>query len=96
MSSDKLEQLFEMQFALQEITHPNIEIFAGDIQYLRLMALGAIEEISEILRAAGWKPWKMSGEFNYKKAKEEFVDLMHFVINMSFALDLKPSELFNM
>jgi dimeric dUTPase (all-alpha-NTP-PPase superfamily) len=95
--ADKLKKIFEMQLLLQDLTHKDLSgKFKGNIQYMRLMALGAQEEISEIMRACGWKPWKKSSEFDFEQAKKEYVDLWHFVVNMAFGMGISSDELFEM
>lgn len=93
--TDKLDKIFEMQRKLQSLTHKTLpKKLEGDIQYMRLMGLGAQEEISEILRACGWKPWKKSSEFNFEEAKKEYIDFWHFAVNIGIGLGITTDELY--
>ncbi len=94
--SDRLEAIFEIQIALQNLTDTR---FKDDMnnEYIKDMCLAAHSEISEILNEVNWKPWKKSNKtICPEKYKGEVIDLMHFVINLGLAASMTPDELFHM
>ena len=39
-----------------------------------------MHEAVELQRTTNWKWWKMPTEFNQKEAREELIDIWHFVV----------------
>ena len=69
-------------------------------QFINQMLLGVHEEAVEIMKETAYKNpdyvefgWKKGQTFNEEKFKEEIVDLMHFVLNLSIAADMDAEEL---
>ena len=52
-----------------------------------------IHEAVELQRTTNWKWWKTATAFNQKEAKEELIDIWHFVIQASLELNLTPDEI---
>ena len=47
-----------------------------------------IHEAVELQRTTNWKWWKKHAEFNVEDAKEELIDIWHFVIQASLEMDI--------
>ncbi len=61
--------------------------------YLAMMHLAAIDELSESLAEVAWKPWsKKRGEYNKERVVDELVDVLHFVGNIAVALEISDDE----
>jgi dUTPase len=58
------------------------------------LATAMIHEAVEVQRLTNWKWWKPI-EFDQVQAKEEVIDLWHFLIQMSIELDMTPKEILN-
>ena len=102
-SQDMLEYLFRKQNEL----HRTIATYSSsnDSQYLkkflslskeeRLSALctAIIHEAVELQRLTNWKWWKKRVEFDQNNAKEELIDIWHFVIDASIELEMTPHDI---
>jgi dimeric dUTPase (all-alpha-NTP-PPase superfamily) len=62
---------------------------------ISVLATAMIHESVEVQRLTSWKWWKKPIEFNETQAKEEVIDLWHFLIQMSIELDMTPEEILN-
>jgi dimeric dUTPase (all-alpha-NTP-PPase superfamily) len=79
---DKLDDIFQMQ--------QDLERFIISSRYPKKMedrisalSVAIIHEAVELQRLTNWKWWKKSQDFNNILAKEELVDILHFVIQAS-------------
>ena len=52
-----------------------------------------IHEAIELQRLTNWKWWKTPTAFDEKEAREELIDIWHFLIQASIELDLTPDEI---
>ena len=52
-----------------------------------------IHESIELQRTTNWKWWKTPTQFNEDEAREELIDIWHFVIQASIELNLTPDEI---
>jgi dimeric dUTPase (all-alpha-NTP-PPase superfamily) len=53
-----------------------------------------IHEAVELQRLTNWKWWKAPKAFDKASAKEELIDIMHFVVSAAIDLDMTPQEFF--
>lgn len=86
---DKLDQIYRNQSKLQQKLKTDY-----DTQFQKDMILGAIDELCECLREIPWKPWKKKQEYHEERFKEEIVDLLHFLVNLSLSAGMSSDELF--
>ena len=49
-----------------------------------------MHEAVELQRTTNWKWWKTPVEFNEAEAREELIDIWHFVVQASLELKLTP------
>jgi len=61
----------------------------------RISALSTaiIHEAVELQRITNWKWWKKPIQFNVDDAKEELIDIWHFVVQASLELNLTPDDI---
>lgn len=52
-----------------------------------------IHEAIELQRTTNWKWWKTPTPFNKTEAREELIDIWHFVIQASIELGLTPDDI---
>ena len=52
-----------------------------------------IHEAVELERTTNWKWWKTPKPFNRDEAKEELIDVWHFVVQASLELGLTPDDI---
>ena len=60
---------------------------------LSVLCTAIIHEAIELQRLTSWKWWKKPTSLNQNAAKEELIDIWHFVIQASLELDLTPDEI---
>lgn len=101
--TDNLQYLLNAQEALQTNTYGrNIHGLAFEsgehnriaaIDQIRTNILAATDELHEVLRETGWKPWATSNHINLLAAREELVDVFHFILNLALILGLDSEDI---
>lgn len=56
--------------------------------YIKDMILALEDELHEVLNETGWKPWARKRFLNQQKAREEFIDAWHFMLNLALVLEM--------
>lgn len=98
MTSDRLDQMFELQRQLQRDTYgkdPGELEGEERIQFLKDMHVAQIDEMHEALGEIGWKPWASSKHVNEEAMQGELVDEFHFFMNRCMAAGMTPQMLFD-
>lgn len=52
-----------------------------------------MHEAVELQRTTNWKWWKSPTQFDVSEAKEELIDIWHFVVQASLELGLTPDDI---
>ncbi|MFM8904029.1 MAG: dUTPase [Verrucomicrobiota bacterium] len=92
--SDKLEEIFKMQEALnsrigvvtQGMTEE--EKVKWTLNYLRAMQ----QEMAELTDSVPWKWWAKYQKFDEQNAKVEVIDLFHFLISIAQVLGMSADD----
>lgn len=89
---DSLKELFRMQEELAHImpTERYPKDTSGQVSAL---CTAAIHELIELQRLTNWKWWKKPSELDVQLAREECIDVWHFLIQLSITLDMKPDDI---
>jgi dimeric dUTPase (all-alpha-NTP-PPase superfamily) len=61
---------------------------------LSVLSTAIIHEAVELQRLTSWKWWKKPTPFDSQAAKEELIDLWHFVVQASIELGMSPTDVF--
>ncbi len=89
---DVLETIFKLQMELARITtstgYPQIKE-----ERISVLATAMIHEAIELQRLTNWKWWKKPTKFDDARAKEEVIDLWHFLVQTSIELGMTPKEI---
>lgn len=105
MTEDKLNMMLKMQRTLQESAYgydfSNLTP-QERTAFIKEMSIHVNQELNELLyELPFFKPWKdYSGmtdeeiEEAYNKAKKEFIDFIHFQLNLAIGLDMTADEIF--
>lgn len=94
---DKLNQIFDMQIALQIEKmggHPGSFEIEQKIQFIKDMTLALEDELHEALGEVGWKPWATSKHINREAYLSELTDALHFFVNLCLVINATPYELY--
>ena len=91
---DKLEEIFQMQEALNERIGVQMTEFSDDdkakwiLNYTRAMQ----QELAELVDSVPWKWWAKYQEFDEQNARVEVVDLFHFLISLAQTLGMTADD----
>ena len=79
---DKLDSIFSLQKGLADMM--NLDRYPKDTEgKVSALCTAIMHEAVELQRLTNWKWWKTPTEFNEKEAREELIDIWHFVIQAS-------------
>ncbi len=90
---DKLDEIFDMQKALDEYITKKRDLKFSKEEWVQKRSLALIVELGEALTEANYKWWK-APEDRSEKLKEELVDVLHFFIGMCIDAGLSAKELY--
>ncbi|MEM3143251.1 MAG: dUTPase [Candidatus Nitrosotenuis sp.] len=89
---DRLDSIFSMQKGLAEMM--NLDRYPKDTEgRVSALCTAIIHEAVELQRTTNWKWWKKPTQFDIEDAKEELIDIWHFVVQASLELGLTPDDI---
>ena len=90
--NDRLDLIFALQKGLADMM--NLDRYPKDTEgKVAALCTAIIHEAVELQRTTNWKWWKKPVSFNKDKAKEELIDIWHFVVQASLELGLTPEDI---
>jgi dimeric dUTPase (all-alpha-NTP-PPase superfamily) len=92
VNMDKLETLLEMQreLSLELMTDRYPSMVQERIE---LLSTAIIHEAIELQRLTNWKWWKKPVGFDTENAKEELIDIWHFMLQASVELGMTSDDI---
>jgi len=92
VSEDRLQMIFSLQKGLAEMM--NLDRYPKDVEgRVAALCTAIIHEAVELQRTTNWKWWKKPTKFNEAEAREELIDIWHFVVQASLELKLSPDDI---
>jgi dimeric dUTPase (all-alpha-NTP-PPase superfamily) len=91
---DKLEKLIEMQRNLASVLASS-RYPSKTEERISLLCTAITHEAIELQRLTNWKWWKKPTEFDSEEAKEELIDIWHFVLQATIELDMTADDVVN-
>ena len=92
VSEDRLDSIFALQKGLADMM--NLDRYPIDVEgRVAALCTAIIHEAVELQRTTNWKWWKKSVQFNESEAREELIDIWHFVVQASLELNLSPEDI---
>ncbi len=89
---DRLDSIFSMQKGLENMM--SLDRYPKDVEgKVSALCTAIIHEAVELQRTTNWKWWKKPTEFNESEAREELIDIWHFVVQASLELNLSPDDI---
>ena len=89
---DRLEEIFKLQRGLSDMM--NLDRYPKDTEgKISALCTAIMHEAVELQRTTNWKWWKSPSEFDEKEAREELIDIWHFVVQASLELNLTPDNI---
>ena len=89
---DTLEVIFEMQKQFVSVIKKN-RIPTTNEERIANLCTGIIHETVELQRLTNWKWWKTPVKFDEGKAREELIDIWHFLVQTSIELAMDPKDI---
>ena len=87
-----MEKAFGLQKGLADMM--NLDRYPADTEgRISALCIAIIHEAVELQRTTNWKWWKAPTKFNQREAREELIDIWHFVIQASIELGLSPEDI---
>ena len=91
---DRLGEIFELQQGFTEMLYKdNLYWRWSQNEKVNNLCTAAIHEVVELQRLTNWKWWKKPSGLKYADAKEELIDVWHFVVQLSIVLGLSPEDI---
>jgi len=91
-NKDRLEIIFKLQKSLSKMM--KLDRYPKDSEgRISALCTAIIHEAVELQRITNWKWWKSPVEFNHAEAREELIDIWHFVVQASLELNLTPDDI---
>jgi len=89
---DTLEAIFSMQKELASVMDLSRYPTSSEDR-VSVLSTAIIHEAVELQRLTSWKWWKKPAAFDSVAAKEELIDIWHFVVQVSIELGMSPAEI---
>ena len=91
---DSLETIFSIQKELASMI--DLSRYPGSIDgRVSVLSTAIVHEAIELQRLTSWKWWKKPSPFDTEAAKEELIDIWHFVVQASIELGMTPADVVN-
>lgn len=89
---DRMEEIFSLQKGLANMM--DLSRYPHQTEgRIAALCTAIIQEAVELQRTTNWKWWKKPTTFNMDEAKEELIDIWHFVVQASLELGLSPDDI---
>lgn len=89
---DNLESIFSMQKDLASMM--DLSRYPSTAEgRISALSTAIIHEAVELQRLTAWKWWKKPVEFDTRAAREELIDIWHFVVQASLELEMNPKDI---
>ena len=89
---DKLDSIFALQKGLENMM--NLDRYPKDTEEkVSALCTAIMHEAVELQRTTNWKWWKTPTAFDEAEAREELIDIWHFVVQASLELNLSPEDI---
>jgi dimeric dUTPase (all-alpha-NTP-PPase superfamily) len=91
---DSLETIFSIQREL--VSMMDLSRYPTSIDgRVSVLSTAIVHEAIELQRLTSWKWWKKPSPFDREAAREELIDIWHFVVQASIELGMSPSDVLN-
>lgn len=88
--TDLLEEIFRLQKEYHDSIHHNGRYPSTRAERIDKLCQAIIHEAVELQDETNWKWWKQPKPVKMEKAREELIDILHFVVDLAMELDLDP------
>lgn len=92
MTEDKLDAIFRMQKYFADLIVSTKPFPKQTEIMVQNLCTAMSHEVHELQNLTNWKWWKQYKQFNEAEAKEELIDIFHFVIHTALVLGMTPQN----
>lgn len=90
---DMLEEIFKMQKEYMSILGSKGNTLSSSREErISMLCTAVIHEACELQDLTSWKWWKSKHGLDYNKAREELIDILHFVIQIALELGMDAKD----
>lgn len=90
--TDTLDTIFSMQKDLAGMM--DLSRYPASAEgRISALSTAIIHEAVELQRLTSWKWWKKPAAFDKEAAREELIDIWHFVVQASIELGMSPADI---
>jgi len=96
MEQDRLEQIFEMQAALNKRIGVDTAGMTDEekIKWVLNYTRALQQEAAELVDSVPWKWWAKYQKFDEQNARVEVVDLFHFLVSIAETLGMSAEDVY--
>ena len=91
-SDDILKKIFQLQTDYTSLLKLDRYPEKQD-ERISVLCTAIIHETIELQRLTSWKWWKKPSPLDLELAKEELIDIWHFIVQASLELELTPEDI---
>jgi dimeric dUTPase (all-alpha-NTP-PPase superfamily) len=91
---DKLDRIFQLQKDLASFISSDRYPQTKE-ERVSALCTAITHEAIELQRLTNWKWWKNKVKFDEDQAREELIDIWHFVVQTAIELDISPKSIFD-
>jgi dimeric dUTPase (all-alpha-NTP-PPase superfamily) len=89
---DKLDRIFQLQKDLASLVSSERYPRTKEDR-VSALCTAITHEAIELQRLTNWKWWKNKVDFDEDQAREELIDIWHFVVQTAIELDISPKSI---
>ncbi|HEY6405336.1 MAG TPA: dUTPase [Nitrososphaeraceae archaeon] len=89
---DKLDKIFQLQKDLASVISSDRYPRTKEDR-VSALCTAITHEAIELQRLTNWKWWKNKVDFDEDQAREELIDIWHFVVQTAIELDISPKSI---
>ena len=92
--TDSLENIFKLQNSFDKQVHNSERFPQSKSEQIDKICTAIIHEAVELQRLTNWKWWKQPKPLDEDAAREELIDILHFVISAAIKLDMTAESFY--
>jgi dimeric dUTPase (all-alpha-NTP-PPase superfamily) len=98
ISDDRLEQIFKLQAKLNRLAGVDVSMLtsAERKEWMMRFVLAMHQELAELTETLPYKWWRKRRRRNAHDARQEIVDLLHFVVSLSQLSGMDAQQLYDL
>jgi len=92
--SDKLKEMLQEQVELADRIKEEHALVHKDSEWVNLLCDAMSNEVEELRNTTPWKYWSQNEEFEREEAKNEAIDILHFLLQTFDELGMDSEDIY--